>query len=284
MRGYWAFAVLALFAGGLPAEAAPERAEPKPLSELATLFGPDAYPPAAATMQEDGMVVAALAIDPQGAVTGCRIVTSSKSMSLDAATCRIITGRTTSFSPARDAAGRPVAGSYDLKVRWVLPEAPISPLQNAAQKLTLLLSNKAAIKSCELRDLPANVAVDATTMCAGFREMFATMFGGDPAVSPPGDVEVMVLIDRIIGQAAPLSGPMPEGMTVFQDTGSEFLVQPDGTRTACTPVSTLVDASTDDADAKAVDLCEGSERFTKHQGAPIKVQDRVRVAYRLFGK
>lgn len=284
MRGYWAFAVLAVCAAGPPAAAAPERVEPKALSELASLFGPDAYPPAAASMREEGMVVAALAIDAQGVVTGCHIVTSSKSTSLDAATCRIITGRKTSFSPARDAVGKPVAGSYDLKVRWVLPEAPLSPLQNAGQKLTLLLSNKAAIKRCEVRNLPANVAVDATTLCAGFREMVATMFGGDPAVSPPGDVELIVLIDRIIGKATPLSGPMPEGMTVFQDTGSEFVVQPDGTRTACTPVSTLVDASTDDADAKAVDLCEGTERFAKHQGAPVNVQDRVRIAYRLVGK
>lgn len=284
MRRYWAVAGLAMIASGGRLGAAPQRIDPKPPSELATLFGPEAYPPLADTLREDGTVIAALAIDPQGAVTACRIATSSNSASLDAATCRIITTRKPNFVPARDAAGKAVAGTYDLKIRWTLPDAQPSPLASAGQRLTLLVSNKAAIKRCELRDLPANVAVEATTMCAGFREKIASMFGGDPAVSPPGDIELVALIDRAIGPAAPLSGPMPTGMTVLQDMGSEFLVQPDGTRTDCTPVSTLVDTSSDDADATETDMCDVTERFVRHQGTPIKVQDRVRIAYRLVGK
>ncbi len=283
MRTYWVVAGLALLASGMQVEAAPDRLEPKPRTDLAPLFGPGAYPPLAATAREEGTVVAALAIDPKGAVTACRIVTSSNSTSLDAATCRIMTGRKTSFSPARDAAGMPVAGSYELKVRWVLPEAAPSPLKTAGQRLTLLLSNKAVIKRCELRDMPGNVAVEAMTACAGFREMIAGMLGENPERSPPGDVEVLVLMDRIVGNTVPLSGSMPAGMTIVQDSGSEFTVQADGTRTDCTPVFTLVGASSED-DAQAANLCEGSERFAKHQGAPIKVRDRARVAYRVAGQ
>lgn len=283
MRLYGVVAGLALLAHG-PAGAAGDPVAPKPPAELATLFGSDSYPPLAATAREDGTVIAELAIDPLGAVTGCRIVTSSNSTSLDTGTCRIIMGRRTSFAPARDAAGKPVAGTYELKVRWILPEPPPSPLENAGQRLTLLISNKAVIKRCELRTVPGNVGIEATTMCAGFRELFASMFGGNPEISPPGDVEALVLIDRIVGQSAPLTGPMPTGMTSVQDVGSEFVVQPDGLRTNCTPVSTLVAATTEDDDAKAADLCDGAERFVKHQGAPIKVQDRLRIAYRLLGK
>lgn len=284
MENYWAVAGLALLSIGAQSDAAPARVEPTPRAELATLFGPNAYPPLAATAREDGTVIAALAIDPQGAVTACRIVTTSNSTSLDVGTCRIMTGRKTSFSPARDAAGKPVAGSYELKVRWVLPEAPPSPLQSVGQRLTLLVSNKAVIKRCTLRNMPGNVAVEAMTMCAGFREMFAAMFDGNPEVTPSGDVEALVLIDRIVGQTAPLSGPMPAGMTSVQDIGSEFVVQPDGTRTGCTPVSTLIDATLDEEDPKAMDLCASVERFVMHRGAPIKVQDRLRIAYRLVGK
>lgn len=283
MRRYWAVAGLAMIASGGRLEAAPQRFDPQPPSELATLFGPEAYPPLADTLREDGTVIAALAIDPQGKVTACRIATSSNSASLDAATCRIITTRKPKFVPARDASGKAISGTYDLKVRWTLPDAEPSPLASAGQRLMLLLSNKAAIKRCELRDMPKNVAVEAMTMCAGFREMFAAMFGGNPEISPPGDVEVLVLIDRTLGQAAPLSGAIPVGMTIVQDVGSEFLVQADGTRTDCAPVTTLVDTASDD-DAKGSEFCDSNERFAKHQGAPVKVQDRARIAYRLVGK
>ena len=283
MRIYGVVTGLALFAS-VPVEAAPEPVAPKPRIELATLFGSDAYPPLAITLGEDGLVVAALTIDPLGAVTACRIVTSSDSTSLDAATCRIMTEHKTAFSPAYDAEGNAVAGSYTLKTRWILPEPPPSPLNSVGQRLTLLLSNKAVIKRCELRDMPGNVAVEAMTMCAGFREYVAAMIGGNPETSPPGDVEVLALIDRTIGQAAPLSGAMPAGITLIQDVGSEFVVQPDGTRTGCTPVSTMVVETMDEEDAKSADPCVSAERFVAHQGAPIKVQDRMQMGYRLIGR
>lgn len=283
MRKYWAVAGFLVCASSGRLVAAPEPVDPKPRIDLATLFGPDAYPPLATTLEEAGTVVAALAIDQQGAVTECRIATSSGSTSLDAATCRIMMGRKTSFSPARDAAGKSIAGSYELNVRWILPEASPSPLESVGQQLTLLLSNKAVIKRCELRNMPGNVAMEAVTMCAGFREMMAAMFGGDPETSPPGDAEVLVLIDRTVGQAAPLSGQIPAGMTIVYDVGSEFVVQPDGRRTDCTTVITLVDASFDD-DGKDLGFCERNETFAKHLGAPIKVQDRARIAYRLAAK
>ncbi len=283
MAKYWSSAILALLASSARLDAAPEHVEPKPRIDLGTLFGPDSYPSLAYLIKEIGTVVAGLAIDPEGTVTACRIVTSSNSTSLDAATCKIMTGRKASFSPARDASGKPVAGSYDLKVHWALPEALPSPLESRGQRLTLLLSNKAVIKRCELRDMPGNVGVEAMTMCAGFREMFAAMFEGGPETSPPGDVELLILLDQTVGQAAPLSGSMPVGMTLLHDVGSEFVVQADGTRTDCTPVTTLV-ATTSEDDASEEVFYSMTDRFAKHQGPPIKMREHLRIAYRLVGK
>ncbi len=274
---------LALSVWGVPVEAAPDPVEPKPRAELATFFGPDSYPPLAAAAGEHGMVMAKLAIDPLGTVTACQIISSSNSASLDSATCRIMTEGKTSFFPARDASGNAVAGSYQMGVNWTLPEEPLSPLDSATQRLTLLLTNTGVIKRCELRNMPGGEAVEAMTMCAGFREM-SSLFNGDvPETTPRGDAEVVMLIDRTIGPAAPPSSLLPTGMTIVQDVGSEYLVQPDGTRTDCVPVTTLIDESLEVGEIASA-TCDKVERFAKHQGAPLKVQDRARIAYRLVGK
>ena len=67
-------------------------------------------------------VPALIAIAVTGRVEKCTIVATSKSPSLDAATCAILRtqGR---FSPALDLAGHPVASHLIVPVRWVLPES-----------------------------------------------------------------------------------------------------------------------------------------------------------------
>lgn len=62
-----------------------------------------------------------LAIAPNGRVTGCRITQSTGHEALDQATCSLIAKRAR-FTPATDAAGKPVAGSYSSSIRWVLPD------------------------------------------------------------------------------------------------------------------------------------------------------------------
>lgn len=62
-----------------------------------------------------------LAIAPNGRVTGCRITQSTGHSALDEATCTLIAKRAR-FTPAIDAAGKPVAGSYSSSIRWVLPD------------------------------------------------------------------------------------------------------------------------------------------------------------------
>lgn len=84
-------------------------------------FGADNYPPSAIRAEEQGRVVAKLTVGTDGRVTDCVVTTSSNSSALDQATCRIAKSRVR-FTPAIDAAGNPVASSYTLPVRWVLPQ------------------------------------------------------------------------------------------------------------------------------------------------------------------
>ena len=77
------------------------------------------YPDAARRREEQGTVRVSYVVDAEGRVTGCTIVQSSGSSSLDATTCRIFERRFR-YAPARDAAGNPVPASLTQSVTWRL--------------------------------------------------------------------------------------------------------------------------------------------------------------------
>jgi TonB family protein len=87
----------------------------------AAWFGEDAYPADAIRQNQQGRAVARLSIDSSGTPTGCTIVTSSRSTSLDSTTCSILMEHAR-FRPARDRNGVATVGDYTVPVRWVLPE------------------------------------------------------------------------------------------------------------------------------------------------------------------
>ena len=87
----------------------------------ARYFGSDSYPAEALTKGVYGRVVALLNISAQGTVENCRIVSSAGS-SLNEGTCKA--ARRARFTPPVDAGGKPIATTYLLPVRWVLPGAP----------------------------------------------------------------------------------------------------------------------------------------------------------------
>lgn len=62
-----------------------------------------------------------LSISPQGRVTNCEITRSTGHQALDNATCSLVQRRA-SFTPSRDGAGNPVAGTYENAVVWRLPD------------------------------------------------------------------------------------------------------------------------------------------------------------------
>lgn len=106
--------------GGRVSQAAALRGNP------AQFFGPDNYPPGAQRAGAEGRTVANLTVGTDGRVTNCAVMTSSGNSELDAATCRISLMRVR-FAPAKDDQGNPVASSYTLPVRWLLPVPEPTP-------------------------------------------------------------------------------------------------------------------------------------------------------------
>lgn len=81
---------------------------------------PDDYPTEALRTESSGKVVAALALDQMGRVSGCRVAVSSGTHSLDAKTCEVFTKRAR-FIPAQDQSGNPVASTIVERVNWIIP-------------------------------------------------------------------------------------------------------------------------------------------------------------------
>jgi protein TonB len=112
-----------------PAPPAPPAPPPTPrVSQAAGLkgnpgqyFGADNYPPSAQREGAQGRVSAKLTIGTDGRVTDCSVTSSSGNTTLDDATCRISKARVR-FTPAKDENGNAVGSSYQLNIRWVLPQ------------------------------------------------------------------------------------------------------------------------------------------------------------------
>ena len=103
-------------------------------ANLASYISDSDYPAEAIRAGEQGTVGFRLDVGPEGLVTGCTILLSSNSASLDGATCRILQARAR-FTPARDSHGRAVADSVKGRIRWVLP--PDEPEPAAADEVDL---------------------------------------------------------------------------------------------------------------------------------------------------
>lgn len=116
-------------------------------ANLNRYFSTDDYPPTAAARGAQGTSGFRLAIGADGAVTGCTITRSSGDSALDAATCAILLGRAR-YAPARDAAGRAIAGKDYGRVTWRLP--PPEPGMPFARFVTIsrLRSNGAGRIDC----------------------------------------------------------------------------------------------------------------------------------------
>ena len=77
------------------------------------------YPIGARMAGIEGLVAVRFTIQPDGRVSGCRILKSSGSAELDGTTCRLIERRFR-YRPARDAQGRPVAEVATTSFTWGL--------------------------------------------------------------------------------------------------------------------------------------------------------------------
>lgn len=138
--------------------AARDRSSPA-RGDLAQYFGPDQYPPDALRAAEQGRVVARLEIDSTGKVASCTVTGSSGSTSLDQTTCRIALAKVI-LTPATDRQGRPIASTYTLPVRWVLPTGgtpnmPIVAPGDQDVEMTVSIDAASKVVACEARATPA---------------------------------------------------------------------------------------------------------------------------------
>lgn len=109
--------------------------DPKPIDPGSWVTASD-YPATALRNGEQGAVRFEVDVAPNGKPTACRIMDSSNSASLDAATCTIVVARAT-FQPAKDALGAAVAGRWPMRFTWNLPQpvmerVPIEALDKVA--------------------------------------------------------------------------------------------------------------------------------------------------------
>jgi protein TonB len=86
---------------------------------LQGLFSGDDYPEDALRNEETGRTTVSLSIGTTGRVTGCSVISSSGSRSLDSATCRILTSRAR-FNPAKLSNGEPTTDTYTQTIVWQL--------------------------------------------------------------------------------------------------------------------------------------------------------------------
>ena len=82
---------------------------------------PDDYPPQALRQATQGLVVMRIAVSAEGRATACAVVATSGSPEIDQVACRIALRRGL-FTPALDAAGRPVAIQAPFTIFFRLPD------------------------------------------------------------------------------------------------------------------------------------------------------------------
>lgn len=173
------------------------------LTAPADLFGPDAYPPEAIRNDEQGRVVAQLAIGADGAVGQCTIVTSSGSAALDATTCR--QARTARFQPARDRRGRAVAIAYRLPVRWVLPQPVAWVFAPWSMAAHLMIDGEGRAQACtaDFTGPAPRVDGDPCTFRSADAATLLTLRGGAGAAVRETVITVALLPGDGAGSTAP---------------------------------------------------------------------------------
>lgn len=97
-----------------------ERSAP-PRGNPASWVTNDDYPPTARRAGEEGSVDVEVAIDATGRISACKVVKSSGSSVLDAATCSLVQRRGR-YQPATDSSGSPTTATATLTYRWSLSD------------------------------------------------------------------------------------------------------------------------------------------------------------------
>lgn len=197
-------------------------------------FGEDDYPPSALRAGEQGRVVAKLNVGPDGQVTACAIDVSSGSTALDDKTCEIALAKVT-FAPATDERGRPIASTYPLAVRWVMPEEVLWPFARWSVSARMRIDGAGKVLSCsDERDGP--VPRQDVDPCGEFGDPagdFALALGGGS-----GAGEKTIVITTAFLPANPANPAPPTNLGDVVGFGAVRLtIGPNGNVAACAPLT-----------------------------------------------
>jgi len=165
---------LALTAAAAPS--APEGRRAEPVASLVSVLSAEDYPDEAVRKREQGTVSFRLSVDSDGRVTGCDILASSRSATLDSTTCRLMTERAR-FHPAADAVGKPTADTYEGRLVWRLPD-PSKPRIDLPQRASVAIGLWSACADGEAAKLAvsslaaAEIGERAFQACRALEERF----------------------------------------------------------------------------------------------------------------
>jgi len=208
-------------------------------------FSSDDYPPAAMRAEQEGTVAVRLNVEATGRVSNCTIVSSSGSVALDAATCRIFRSRAR-FNPARDSEGRAIASVHGDRVRWVLPDIEAISLRPDHAVLAVSLSGD-RWEDCGPID-------DRATGSGLEDEGCGIVFPGRGPVAPAiaqGRSNIRITLEvGVPGEPRPAVSPQP-GNVLFATTAT-FEVAASGALTDCRARITVAPRM---AGAEPLDLC-----------------------------
>lgn len=202
------------------------QSDPKPIDAAAWMTTDD-YPEELLLKRVGGTADITVQVDPKGRVTGCRVAKSTGSEQLDALSCRLIVARGT-FRPATDAKGAAIAGQWQGKFGWQVPQDSYIPLTSYAKIQRIVFDGKGTILSC------AGENVDDF----GYVLPECIRLGGDylvPVVLEEDyrDGTLTVFAQQHVeGIPLPPDAPRTDVPPNWTEE-SDFTVQPDGTVTNC---------------------------------------------------
>ncbi|WP_431470677.1 energy transducer TonB [Sphingosinithalassobacter sp. LHW66-3] len=233
------------------------------------------YPAEAMRAGEEGEVEIRFAIDTSGYVTGCSVVESSGSVSLDVASCVLITERFR-FEPARSANGAPVSEMRTQRIRWELPEPADEPLTSFALAMRYELAPDGSLADCEI--VPIGNVPDDAQFCDGPPGMPSEIKAAMLREMAAGQSQLFTSIAQVVGDERLDVPPPPPALSHVERATIRFTVGADGLARDCT-----IDASglSDPRDRTTSGTpCEDGTRYEPvHNGSgdPVSVPVRIEI-------
>ena len=199
---------------------------------LVGLFRAEDYPNDALRRGDEGTVAVQMLIGADGRVSRCVVTTSSRSPSLDAATCRILTERA-GFTPARDRHGKPTTDQYYQRITWQIPPAAPIPFANTTNALVMTVpvsGEPACAWSITGVPVPTITKAECAQLLPGWKSELSIL-----AIDFVAPYRMSFLKEQLLGE--PLAATPDPQRTIRG--GAALTIAPDGKVSDCRPLAAL---------------------------------------------